>query len=309
MPHSYSYYLLVSLAAPIVAAIVAWLFYDFTGVRLIPRCAVSLDAWVGPPETYPRRGPRFWYGLILLSAAAYGVYASIWRLFWAELTVWILVMAPVLINACVVCYRMLWARQNRWRQMPCQNPLLDLFACQNKGTSKDPFSHGLEAIRKHSWGIPTGPGLQLIKEQGKIIEVCAGTGYWAWMLFQLDVDVIAYDISPGPTLRNSYHRFRLGWFPVRKGDSAQAAIRHADRALMFCWPTNNAASARALAAYQGERVIYIGANDVGSNTFTGDKTFHRLLKEGWRLIRAERLPCWGELKDSVRVYERLPIDS
>jgi hypothetical protein len=51
------------------------------------------------------------------------------------------------------------------------------------------------------------------------------------------------------------------------------------------------------------------ANDSRSITITGHQTFHRLLKEVWRLIQVEPLPCWGGLTDSVRVYERLPVVS
>lgn len=306
MPHSYFFYLTWTLVAPVAVALADRLFTCLTDVEIFPRCTGSFSDWEAPPETYPRRGPRFWYGLVMLSLAAYGAYRHNWPLTRAEITVWIVVMAPVWANALVVCWRMIRAFRNRWIVKEVDNPLLEIFARKNQQFLAS-LGGARGDIQNHSWGVPTQAGLKLIKHQGKIVEVGAGTGYWAWMMFQFGIDVVAYDISPGPTLRNSYHRFKFGWFPVRKRDAVQAALRNPDRTLMFCWPTNSVVFARALRSYKGERVIYIGANDESNGCFTGDVAFHHLLQKHWRLVCEEPIPCWGELKDCVRVYERVPV--
>ncbi|CEG41978.1 uncharacterized protein PHALS_12285 [Plasmopara halstedii] len=47
---------------------------------------------------------------------------------------------------------------------------------------------------KYSWAIPDERALQIIKHYGPIVEMGAGSGYWARLLQLRGVDVIAYDL-------------------------------------------------------------------------------------------------------------------
>merc|ERR1712185_199770 len=47
-----------------------------------------------------------------------------------------------------------------------------------------------------SHSVPSTPTLKALAKLGPIVEVGAGSGYWAAMLKERKVDVLAYDIEP-----------------------------------------------------------------------------------------------------------------
>ncbi|KAG7397358.1 hypothetical protein PHYBOEH_000870 [Phytophthora boehmeriae] len=47
---------------------------------------------------------------------------------------------------------------------------------------------------KYSWAIPDERALQIIKHYGPIVEMGAGSGYWARLLQLRGVDIVAYDL-------------------------------------------------------------------------------------------------------------------
>lgn len=63
-------------------------------------------------------------------------------------------------------------------------------------------------VQKYSWAIPNPDALQFIVNtlNGRaVVELGAGTGYWAWMLSQMGVDVLAFDKHPPSEGENFYH--------------------------------------------------------------------------------------------------------
>jgi len=68
---------------------------------------------------------------------------------------------------------------------------------------------GEPLIQKYAWAIPDERALKICSEFGPIIEVGAGKGYWAWLLKQRGVDIIAFD---------KYAYKEKGWMEVKKGD-------------------------------------------------------------------------------------------
>lgn len=129
---------------------------------------------------------------------------------------------------------------------------------------------------RYSWSIPSPGDIAWITQalDGRaVVEIGAGSGYWAWQLAQSGVDVAAYDPSPpGPGNRFNQHRL---YHPVAEGDHERAADRP-DRALMLCWPTYGAQFAKqALHHYRGDTVVYVGEGEGGC---CADGRFHRILR-------------------------------
>ena len=63
-------------------------------------------------------------------------------------------------------------------------------------------------VRKYSWAIPSPEALDLIVRHvgnREIVEIGAGTGYWAKMLSQLGVKVHAFDTCPPNEEVNGWH--------------------------------------------------------------------------------------------------------
>lgn len=124
------------------------------------------------------------------------------------------------------------------------------------------------------------------------MEVCAGSGLWAKLLSCAGADVIATDATGG---NGSSH------FPVRKLEASAAVQRYTRRrALLLCWPPfRDRCAWRALRAFGGDRVIY-----VGDSRFTAEREFHDELKVTWEMCGEFALPSWPGTRDAVRAYQR-----
>jgi len=183
------------------------------------------------------------------------------------------------------------------------NPLLEIFESMEKRYSASDmrsFCRHL-MVRKYSWAIPNEKVLAAIIGFSPIVEVGAGTGYWAALLKERGADVVAYDFFPAVTGRNGYTLNESSWMEVLSG-SESAVSYHPDRALMICWPPEKDEMAyRALRSYGGEKLIYIGEEPPGC---TADEKFHQLVQEQWKLIERMDLPRWHLIKDSAFFYSR-----
>lgn len=159
-----------------------------------------------------------------------------------------------------------------------------------------PFAAREHFVRKYSWAIPDEHAVRAIAKLSPIVEVGAGTGYWAWLLRQAGADVVATDL----VLAKQVSRRR--WTDIEPATGEMAAAAYPHRTLMLCWPTYQATwSYEALVAYQGRRVVYVGEGDGGC---TGCEKFHGELEQGWRQIGSIPLPQWEGIHDYVRVFKR-----
>lgn len=166
---------------------------------------------------------------------------------------------------------------------------------------------------RFAWAITDPVAVAFVAEHAgpRVVEVGAGAGYWAWQLAQRGVDVLAYDADP-PDLRvNHYHApgrgpdgmpdgLRETWHPVLCAEDAAASAIHSDRTLLLCWPPyDSPMAADTLAAYTGDRVVYIGEGPGGC---TGDDRFHRMLGfAGWDADEADPSAEWVEVADHAPV--------
>lgn len=184
-------------------------------------------------------------------------------------------------------------------------------------------------MRRYAYGIPTEAALDAIAavSPGGVVELGAGTGYWARLLHDRGVDVVAYDVAPPETGANRFADARAAWFPVLRGDDL-AVARHADRTLLVVWPNPNETWAGdAVARFHaagGQTLVYVGE---GPGGLTGDATLHaRLGIHGpclactlgvadapcvcgidvlWEPIRTVGLPRWGDAEDQCAIYQRV----
>jgi len=164
-------------------------------------------------------------------------------------------------------------------------------------------SHQLDrrawCVRRYAFAIPTEAALDAIARYAPIVELGAGTGYWAWLLRERGVDCVAYDLAPPDQAANA-HAFRpLTWTAVEPG-SIDMLARHADRALFLCWPPyRDSFAARALRAYAGSTFIHIGEPRGGH---TADDTFFDALEGHWRPVERVALPNWPGTCDALTVF-------
>ena len=177
--------------------------------------------------------------------------------------------------------------------------LLDLSVKENMARSPN----RQRLVRKYCWTIPDPETVAFVAKhaQGGLVDPIAGTGYWAYLLAQVGVDVVCYDLNPGAALlTNGWHGEDL-YTEVCAKDCAEAAALHPERTLFLSWPPfQEDVGARILMAYKGIRIIYIGE----SEGHTGDDELRRILENDWTEVDSRRPVQWWGVHDLVTVYER-----
>lgn len=166
-------------------------------------------------------------------------------------------------------------------------------------------SEGYETLRKrYSYAVPTESSLHAVASCGPLIEVGAGKGYWAKMLSEMGVDVMAYDIRRPE--QNDYTDRQKPFTEVFVHD-VDIVAAYPDRTLFICWPPlNDDMATRALSTYLaagGSTLIYIGESAGGC---TADDTFFAMIDASMverPIGEADVLRWWG-IHDSLWVFDR-----
>lgn len=164
------------------------------------------------------------------------------------------------------------------------------------------FQARQKCVQKFGFAIPTEEAVNLIAKRAPkgVVEIGAGTGYWASLL-SLVIPVRAYDPEPGGSFKSPYH-FWKSWFPVNRGDHKRLLGCETDEALMLCWPDYKEDwSAEAVEFYRGKTLVYIGE---GSGGCTGNDRLHELIYTGWEMVDDCWLPQWPGIHDSLEIYNR-----
>lgn len=176
-----------------------------------------------------------------------------------------------------------------------KNPYFDEFLKLEGDIFKRYSSRG-KMVEKYAWAIPNNETIDIIKKYSPIVEIGAGTGYWAYMMDQVRIDIVAYDKEP---YKNGYCEGK--WLEVKKGGSEKVKD-HPKRALFLCWPPYEDPMAHeAIRFYKGDTIIYIGESSRGC---TGDDKFHEELYKYWEEIEEYRIPQWLGLHDRLFIYKR-----
>ena len=167
---------------------------------------------------------------------------------------------------------------------------------------KSPFLERDEFCKKYSWAVPDMAALERIAALGPVIEIGAGTGYWAYLLREMGVDVKAFDVAPVDAVgvRNGYHNGAEAWTKVCRGGPERAAY-NPERTLFLCWPPYATPMAyHALKCYTGDTLVYVGEDSGGC---TGDHKFHELLEREWDQEWFS-IPSYESIHDGMQICTR-----
>jgi hypothetical protein len=189
--------------------------------------------------------------------------------------------------------------------MPLLNPYIDFFralppSCRRDLSLPPSAAESLApnwlafkaAIARHfAWAVPTDEAIALIRKHAAgVVEIGAGSGYWTWLMRQAGITVVAFDLDPPP----------FTWSEVHSGDERMVRY-HPDKTLLLCWPPwASSMASSALAAYGGERVVYVG-EWMGGNA---DPHFFALLVSRFECIDSLAIPQWYMRDDRLIVCRR-----
>ncbi|MFC5662699.1 class I SAM-dependent methyltransferase [Kitasatospora misakiensis] len=161
-----------------------------------------------------------------------------------------------------------------------------------------------ELSRVYSWALASRTALDWLTDclDGRgLLEVGAGSGYWAWLLRARGVDVLATD-AEARTERNGFTD-RFQYTEVRPGRAAEDAAAHPDRVLALLWPPHrDPMAADTLRAYRGPSVLYLGDRPGG---LCADPDFFTELTTHWRpLSRCPLTLRWLGNHDTATYFVR-----
>lgn len=156
--------------------------------------------------------------------------------------------------------------------------------------------------RTYSWAIPNQAALRALAALAPLVELGAGGGYWAKLLRERGVDIVAYDRWPPPAAGRQGGWARKLWSEVRPG-TTDVLAEHRDRTLVLCWPSpghnEDCWAAELLRRHQVEQLVFIGEAWGGC---TGSNAFHQLLDQRFQLIQELKIPRFSGTNDQLWIY-------
>jgi hypothetical protein len=153
-----------------------------------------------------------------------------------------------------------------------------------------------DLVDTYSWAIPTTEAIDRIRDfsGGWLVDFGAGTGYWAHLLDAAGADVAAIDDW-------SWGRPAHLWHPVELG-SYERLHEYRDRTLLLVWPPRNEMPLRALRAWGGDRLVYVGELLRGN----GNPSLFDAFDSDWVLVARIDIPQWFNRSDAVYLLARGP---
>ena len=201
-------------------------------------------------------------------------------------------------------------KQARRRRGHLPNPYLEAFTLLC-GSSKsvnmpsidrmlqhiDTYASRFEArtnlVSRFAWAIPNDAAIRAIARYSPIVEMGAGTGYWARCLTEAGAEVTCYDQSPGQNDQ--------AWHPVMAGQPP-VLVNHREAALLLCWPPYNSSMAYQAVKFHGGRILcYVGEGPGGC---TGDEAFHEYVGNHYEEVESIAIPQYDGLRDALFIYQR-----
>ena len=156
-----------------------------------------------------------------------------------------------------------------------------------------------EFIEHFSFAIPSEEALAAIAKLSPLVEIGAGTGFWAALLARRGVDIVC----TGERDADEPYTQTVGrYHPVKAvGDVGLAYLR--DRNAFTCWPPydDDLAYRVALRLRPGRYLAYIGESYGGC---TGDDQFHEYVKDAFEMVEEIEIPQWGGLHDYLWIYKK-----
>eukprot|EP00798_Chlamydomonas_sp_ICE-L_P023336 gene23336-30585_t len=164
------------------------------------------------------------------------------------------------------------------------------------------------AARFYAFAVPNEEALDCMMQHTPIVELGAGTGYWASLLRQRSETkaetktITALDVAPPQQQANEYHG-KVGSHTLVERGVAQdlQKPRFQGQALFLCYPPPDSEMALdALRCSQGDVVLYVGE----WNGDTGTAAFQSRLANTFTCTQLVALPNWGNTCYTLSVWKR-----
>jgi hypothetical protein len=110
----------------------------------------------------------------------------------------------------------------------------------------------LDLCKRYAFSIPDRNAIDFLLRFSPIVEIGAGTGYWAAMVHQCGGEIACIDKDPAPPPL---------FYPVLQA-SHRIVRHHFGKTLLVAWPNMQIAERdEMMSYYRGEMFLYIGETD------------------------------------------------
>ena len=155
-------------------------------------------------------------------------------------------------------------------------------------------------ICDYSFALPCQEALQVIKKYSPIVEVGAGSGFWAYLLSKIGCDIVATDKNLDKIHNVHQTKPWPKYVEILQIEASEAINRYPNRNIFCCWPDyKDEWSFNFLNLVKNQIVIYIGE----FKGCTADDKFHDLLNEVFELVEEFPIPQWYGIHDRLFVYK------
>ena len=155
----------------------------------------------------------------------------------------------------------------------------------------------------YAYAVPTSHAIESIVKYGPVVEIGAGTGYWASLLKKAGVKVVAYDSIPTNVEgeeQNEFHANVPSFCTVHQS-GPQILRKYATHSLFVCFPPpDDNMALDSLRAFTGQHIIHIGEWE----GFTGSAEFENHLFNNFDLVQRVELPNWQDTCYDLTVWKR-----
>jgi len=144
-----------------------------------------------------------------------------------------------------------------------------------------------------TFAIPSFEAIELITKYQPVLEIGAGSGFWAALLKKNNCNIIA------TTIDDIHHPFPEKFTDIEKLTALEALKKYPSRTVFCSWPSIGAWAEEAL-PYISDRLIFIGEK-MGSSA---SNNFYNELEEKFELEEELTIPQWHLIYDYLYVYRR-----
>ena len=161
------------------------------------------------------------------------------------------------------------------------------------------YAARVKLIRQFSFAVPTPEAIAAIARFSPLVELGAGSGYWAHLLQRQSAECRPYDLKVGHDTDLALGPWDRMWTPVRKA-GPRVLRRYPCHTLLLCWPSiSTTMASEAVKHYRGPRIIHIGAPGL-----TGDDEFYGELEAAFTKVAEIPIPQWEGTDDMIEIWER-----
>ena len=178
-----------------------------------------------------------------------------------------------------------------------------------KGSALLPLAYRDWFVIYFAWAIPNAEALDYLCQQSPIIEVGAGSGYWAHRIAELGGEITAWD--PKDWLLQGQHldiAMPEPWYPCERVPAHHVefppppgiGVLKRYPTLFMCWPGFlETWPAKLLERFPGNQFIYVGDDSLCAND-----EFHDRLDTEWEIRTVIEIPQFMSIRDRLVHYRR-----